>query len=120
MVAQSIEQARAAHAWQETNNGVDKEFVSLASGAPALIMSNGLMQTLAFYKAKGKSHHKKLLEAVLRWLGRPGGPLAGAQSFEDAMEKLHGSDPDLYLRATEEALEVLKWIRQFAKARERG
>ncbi|MFW6023843.1 MAG: type III-B CRISPR module-associated protein Cmr5, partial [Myxococcota bacterium] len=112
---QSLDQERAAFAWAHTDPAhIHKydDFAKLAAGAPALIMANGLMQTLAFYRAKNQT---SLLKPILEWLAKR--VLDTRDDFERVMAKLHGTDSDSYMRATEEALELLKWIRQFAKAR---
>ncbi len=112
----SLEQERAEFAWKAVGESPSDAFKNLASGAPALIMSNGLMQVLAFYREKKTEHHERLLRALIEWLSRkelgvPNG------DYETVMKALHQGDSDRYFRCTEEALELLRWIRQFAKAR---
>ncbi len=112
---QSLDQQRAAYAWTAVGEKPSSEYTNLAKGAPALIMSNGLMQTLAFYKSKG---HDELLGHIVKWLANSPVPAVLKKgTFEAAMAELHGGTSDLYMRATEEALEILRWIRQFASAR---
>lgn len=115
----SLEQQRAAFAWQRLHGqrGVSSDYANLAKAAPALVMGNGLMQTLAFYQAKGKEHHKKLLEDILFWLNQR--RLCGSSQFEQAMNELAAMSSERYLQATQEALAILKWIRQFAAALEK-
>ena len=113
--AQSLDQERAAFAWTKVGDQPRKEYVKLAKGAPALVMSNGLMQTLAFYQSKS-ADHQQLLRHIIEWLAKRLSPGFPAE-FTGAMQRLHGADSDLYMRATEEALEILRWIRQFAAAR---
>jgi CRISPR-associated protein Cmr5 len=67
----SLEQERAAHAYEAVKNAKgkkDKELKSLARSAPASIQSNGLGQTLAFWKAKKEEHHLALYSALSDWL----------------------------------------------------
>jgi CRISPR-associated protein Cmr5 len=117
MAEHSLDQLRAAYAWDVVSKAPkNDDFKNLATSAPALIMGSGLMQTLAFYQEKGKDHHRAVVQGVLDWLAKKEQPLAGKNRFDTAMTALQSSDADTYLRATEEALEVLKWIRQFAKA----
>lgn len=120
----TLDQQRAAFAWECATAGMKapfaKEYKGLAKGAPALIMTSGLMPTLAFYNGKEQAH-RTLLDDVARWLAgriwdqqlRPG---QGLQTFSPFMAGLHGADSQTYLRATDEALEILKWIRQFVDA----
>ena len=110
---QTLEQQRAAHAWNCVQ-GSGKEYTNLAKGAPALIMNNGLMQALAFYQSKGKDYHQALNRHILDWLNER--RLVPDVGFENAMEALCRAEPPAYRRATQEALELLKWIRQFAAA----
>lgn len=131
MPDKSLDQERVAFAWQRLQAAaVTRDYVNLAKGAPALIMSNGLMQTLAFYKSKTGDHHRRLLTDVLEWLGNQlgGQPVAQGTSFpsrqqarfDTVMASLHAGSSDLYIRATEEALEILRWIRQLASALQAG
>ena len=113
----TLEQERAEYAWKHVQ-GCDDKYTNLAKGAPALIMGNGLMQSLAFYASKGQNHHKRLNEHILGWLKKRG--LISSDKFPIAMDKLYRSEPADYRRATQETLEFLKWVRQFAPAVENG
>ncbi len=113
-----LEQRRAARAWEKVQ-ACSNAYTNLAKSAPALIMNNGLMQTLAYYesKAKGRDHHRLLCEHICSWLEEQGfSTKTGNPLFERVMESLHGSSSQDYRRATEEALTILRWIRQFASA----
>jgi CRISPR-associated protein Cmr5 len=112
----SLEQARAGYAWGKVGESPSKDYVNLAKGAPALIMQNGLMQTLAFLNSKG-GEHQRLCWEVTGWLAKQ--MIVKGPGFDDAMSALHGSSSLEYARASDEALEVLRWIRQFAAARKR-
>lgn len=122
-MSQTLDQKRAAMAWQYATVGMNqfgKEYKGLAKGAPALIMNSGLMPTLAFYNGKGKAA-QHLLDDLIRGLSKR---LAeqelkagqGGLLFPKFMEALQKSDSREYLRYTDEALELLKWIRQFVDA----
>ncbi|MDS4057089.1 MAG: type III-B CRISPR module-associated protein Cmr5 [Candidatus Contendobacter sp.] len=125
MPTTSLDQQRAAYAWQCVQN-VPKDYDKLAKAAPALIMNNGLMQTLAFYQDKGKTkegvmdRYHALNAHLMRWLGQQFGgnsfPSAQNASFDTVMPALYDARPELFRRATEETLALLKWIRQFAAA----
>jgi len=127
-MSQTLDQKRAAIAWQYATAGMtqqySKEYKGLAKGAPALIMNSGLMPTLAFYSGKGGAA-RLLLDDLIRGLlqrlaeqelkvGQDG------QLFPKFMEMLQKSESREYLRYTDEALELLKWIRQFVDAVEPG
>jgi CRISPR-associated protein Cmr5 len=122
-MSQTLDQQRAAFAWECASVGIkrhDKEYKVLAKGAPALIMNSGLMPTLAFYNHKGAAA-AKLLDDLIRGLSLrlAGKELAAGQGgalFPDFMQKLQKESSQNYLRYTDEALELLKWIRQFVDA----
>lgn len=110
----TLDQQRAAYAWQRVQ-GCSKEYVNLAKAAPALIMNNGLMQTLAFYESKGKPHHQQLAKHLSGWLHQQNH--VTASDFNAVMTSLQSTESSRYRQATEEALALLRWIRQFAAAK---
>ncbi|WP_295455477.1 type III-B CRISPR module-associated protein Cmr5 [uncultured Thiodictyon sp.] len=124
-MAKTLDQQRAAFAWEcactSMKTSFSKEYKALAKGAPALIMSSGLMPTLAFYNGKRQDAHCALLDQVTRWLAsrvwsQQLAPGQGLKTFSPFMEGLAGADSQTYMRATDESLEILKWIRQFVDA----
>ena len=130
-MAQTMEQKRAAFAWDAAGEGTGKtgdKYSKLAKGAPALIMSSGLMQTLAFLRDKGEVHHQLLLKHLLQWMAHCFDGEATQQAshpfprkvqpdFVATMQALFNARPAQYQRATSEAMSVLRWIRQLAAAR---
>lgn len=124
MTTHTFDQQRAALAWGYAKGGMaqqyGKEYKNLAKGAPALIMNSGLMPTLAFYNGKGKAA-QHLLDDLIRGMSHR---LAqqnlqagqGGLLFTSFMESLQKCESRDYLRYTDEALELLKWIRQFVDA----
>ena len=108
----SLDQQRAAYAWQCVKNGVSKDYANLAKSAPALIMNNGLMQTIAFYQDKDKAHHKKLQGDILGWLKERN--ILTSVDYRQAMGELHEMNTSAYRHASTEALEIVKWLRQLA------
>ena len=122
-MAQTLDQQRAALAWGYATAGMaqhGKEYKGLAKGAPALIMNSGLMPTLAFYKGKGQAA-QQLLDDLIRGLSQrlAAQELKAGQGgllFLKFMEILQRGESRDYLRYTDEALELLKWIRQFVDA----
>ncbi len=130
----NLDQKRAAFAWksveaaklkiekhnEDHKNSKDyKDYKNLAKGAPAMIMNNGLMQTLAFFRSKGKDHkgegkwdhHDLLLNNLIVWLHKQ---CAYPESYKQLMEKLFDEKSSNYRRATEESMHLLRWLRQFA------
>lgn len=108
----TLEQKRAKHAWNVAT-GCTTEFKNLAKGAPALVMSNGLMPSLAFWQSKG-NNHKRLVSAILAWLYER--KLVAGNEFMTAMNSLQIAESAKFMQATSETLEYLKWLRNFASA----
>ncbi|MEN8129529.1 MAG: type III-B CRISPR module-associated protein Cmr5 [Pseudomonadota bacterium] len=123
----TLDQERAAFAWEKVSDCDPRwmsEYTNLAKAAPALIMNNGLMQTLAYYQSKEKGQHLALSRNLFSWLGsgRNGaGGMLGLQNpdYDSIMKALYEMDSEKYRRATEESLALLRWIRQFASVRMR-
>lgn len=115
----TLEQQRAQFAWQCAQEGVQlagDDYRNLAKAAPALIMNNGLMQTLAFYQDKNKDHHRALAAQLRRWIIKRAGGNGQDPGFQPMMDLLLRAQPEQYRQATDEALRILRWIRQFAAA----
>ncbi len=124
-MAQTLDQQRAQFAWVAVNKAKRdlkefKDYKNLSKGAPALVMSNGLMAAIAFYQSRSKAHATQLMNdmlggLVLRFKDDPGfKPLP--TDFRSAMERLQRVDSRFYMHATDETLAMLKWLRQFADA----
>jgi len=118
----SMEQKRAKFAWEcvkKQGENKDykkyKEYRNLAKSAPAMIMSNGLMQLLAFLEGKKEVHHS-LGEHIADWLQQQGiAPKAnGGDKYRNLMDTLAAMESTEYQRATEEALAFLRWLRHLA------
>jgi len=99
------------------------DYVSKAKSAPAAIMENGLLQTLAFYQEKGGDAEKgnvkpEALLAVhmIHWLSHPCPWRPGKQFLakpeHGAIAELLKLDTPAYRRATAEVLELLSWIKR--------
>ena len=126
----TLEQKRSQAAWSMAQEGIARarsHYTNLAKAAPALIMNNGLMQTLAFYQDKNKAHHNELAGQIRRWLLYRENPHAGDSvnlpadpGFQLMMQGLLAAESNKYRQATEETLLLLRWIRQFAAALNTG
>ncbi|MEW5782683.1 MAG: type III-B CRISPR module-associated protein Cmr5 [Pseudomonadota bacterium] len=115
----TLEQLRSQTAWAMAQEGAivaGKKYINLAKAAPALIMNNGLMQTLAFLESKGERHHQLLGGQLRRWVFQRAGGQDRDPGFDTMMQSLLKADSAHYRQATEEALLLLRWIRQFAAA----
>ena len=116
----SLEQQRAAAAWQCVQSVKGKswsrDYSQLAKSVPSMVQVNGLGQTLAFLRSKGKkgdNEHARLAADVSRWVGQQ---LFGS-ARDDLMPWITGQATAAeYRRATVEALAFLNWLRRFAEA----
>lgn len=114
----SLEQERAARAWECVTSvrgkPYEKEYSSLARSAPADIQSNGLGQTLAFWRAKKKDADKEALyQHVAAWV-QTQIQFTQPSDLLEWIVKQAGTDE--YRRATTEAIAFLSWIKRFAEA----
>lgn len=124
MSLRTLEQQRAGQAWncvsEVKNRDFEGRYSALARSFPALVLTNGLGQALAFLRAKKKSHHKVYYEHVSHWTTKQIYGLA--QGDENLLERLIGaesgcqSNSTTYRRATSEALSFMSWLKRFAEA----
>jgi CRISPR-associated protein Cmr5 len=116
------EQQRAAFALKRVEQDfkipVDKDTANFVVGAPTMILTNGLGQTLAFLLSKQASDkHKKTFTIIKTWLGqqRIDGLAANGDdlAFLTQFAALEQKD---YLRAQREALAMLQWLKRYVRA----
>lgn len=115
------EQKRAAQAWKSIHNAQAKlppegqeKYGQIARGAPADIIANGLGQTLAFWKAKGRKEkpYNLLLEDLSGWMqSQP-----GLNNGDLLRWIIDTASTSAYRRATAEAIAYLTWVKRFAEA----
>lgn len=120
---QTLEQQRAADAWQCAEGCPSahiEAYTKLAKGLPALIMNSGLMQTLAFLEGKGGEHHAELSKHLRQWLAERFPKTfpreTGNPNFAPFMQALMQAEPPAFQQITAEALAWLRWARQIAPA----
>jgi len=115
----TLEQERARYAWQCINEVRNQHFAgdyrSIAVKTPSLILTNGLGQTLAFLKAKGKGdpsdEHEVLYQHISNWLKQQ------LKLTDDLLEWIvNSANSQQYRLATMEALTLLQWLKRFAEA----
>ncbi len=117
----TLEQERASDAWDKINrvNKDEKKYGSLARGLPAMLQTNGLGQTLAFLKAKGKGdsddYHTVLYNHIGQWLNYRIVNVTGTEA-SDFLGWLVRQRSDTYRQATTEAIAYSLWLRRFAEA----
>lgn len=111
MAVKTLAQRRAAHAWgaveQARKTGDVGEFADRAKKLPVQILVNGLGQSLAFLRAKGKA--PQLEEALTNWMSER---LPGNGRL---LERIVQGDSNFQRMATAEALAYLQWLVRFAE-----
>lgn len=130
-IQRTLEQKRAAFAWgkiqavkQYMPKKVQEEYSSLVKKAPADIQTNGLGQTLAFWRAKGyenshqkedgKNAHAQLLGHLTEWLKSSDALGLRTDNLVEWVSK--DANVDDYRRATTESIACLAWLKRFAEA----
>jgi CRISPR-associated protein Cmr5 len=94
------------------------EYVTLVKRAPANIQTNGLGQTLAFWRSKGKGKRQDAAEVIYQdvsaWVcGQMGWQY---NQNEHLLPHLTQCNTGNYRRATVEAMAFLSWLKRFAEA----
>lgn len=111
---QTLEQERAKRAWEQVNRDNREEYLSVVRSTPALILSCGLGQTLAFYCAKGGAA-KTVADHLAEWLLGD-----NKRTAEDLLHKIMNNERDCYRQLTSEAIAYLIWLKRFAEAKEKN
>ena len=110
----TTEQARSQDAWSavdkvKKNKSNVSVYTQLARSAPSDIQTNGLGQTLAYWKAKGYDH---IYDDVSEWVS-----VQIAKTKTDLLKWIvTTASTDEYRRATTEAMAYLAWLKRFAEA----
>mgnify|MGYP001773089728 CR=1 FL=1 len=132
----TLEQERASYAFdivrKVKGRPYEKEFASLVSKLPTLILSNGFGNTLAFLYSKSKIHHLIAIGVIANWLlnksdlkivyGRFQEDFFDdthkvKESIEDVLNSLViNANIDQYTFVAEEALRLLNWLKRFSEA----
>ena len=112
----TIEQKRAAHALKKVQSvRSGKDFVSLASGLPTMIHTNGLGQAIAFCEGKSEKQYQEIVEMLADWLCSEERPFNGFDK-EHILDAITSSSMETYMLAQVEAMAYLLWVKKFAKA----
>jgi CRISPR-associated protein Cmr5 len=119
--SKSIEQCRAAHAWEAVQRVKvkphKKKYGDQAKKLPTRIMAAGLGQALAFLAAK--DYAPELPVDIGDWVldkrGNPGSTKPALDKHALIKAVMAGSS-DFLRRATDEALAYLQWLNRFAEA----
>lgn len=117
---QTLDQRRAAHAWEAIANIKSrpedaKAFRGQAKKLPMRIHAAGLGHALAFVREKGTA--PELLRELGHWvLDKRSNPQSPASKPDDSalLNRIVEEDARFLRRATEEALAYLIWLNRFA------
>lgn len=123
---QLTEQARAAFAWskiEEVENkhpDEKKNYGTQARKLPSMLQTNGLGQTLAFLRAKGKgkegNSYNLLADHCSQWVKNQ----LRIQTDQDLLVWVIQQPSDAYRRATTESIAFAIWLRCFVEAKDWG
>lgn len=111
------------------SDGDGKKYRTLAQRLPAMIMTNGLGQTLAFLLSKpgtsGRSVEVRIATDLAGWLLCPDSPISweepdGHRTPEALMCLIQNSTSVEYRQAATEVLQYVTWLKRFAVARLEG
>ncbi|MCX7786006.1 MAG: type III-B CRISPR module-associated protein Cmr5 [candidate division WOR-3 bacterium] len=86
-----------------------KRYKTLARSSGSLILKSGLIQALIFYLSKGEVIFVK---DILEHCGLSFGRNANAETIAQNLVNLN---QDKVMRITQEALQIIKWLKRFAE-----
>lgn len=116
----TTEQKRAERALARVsavkNDAKKGEYLTLAKRAPANIQTNGLGQTLAFWRSKGKGKRQDMAETIYQDVSKWVCLQMGWGENEDLLTKITICTTADYRRATVETMAFLNWLKRFAEA----
>lgn len=128
-MATTKEQQRSAFALQRIadfgGNGVPKEDANFIVGTPTMILTNGIAQTMAFLLSKQKQDNVvkevKVFRILRDWLLREKiVTLPDNENDQQFLARFAGLEQNDYLRAQQESLALLQWLKRYARAFEVG
>ncbi|MDR3178041.1 MAG: type III-B CRISPR module-associated protein Cmr5 [Campylobacteraceae bacterium] len=117
---QTKQQKRAEFALKAINeiDEIDKKTANFYAGAPTMILTNGLGQTMAFLLSKKEEREKELFNKLKEWLSKEKNPLADLKDKKDIefLQAFNALPITKYIEAQTEALYLAEWLKRYAKA----
>ena len=119
----TISQKRSRFALEQLERiPVNKDFANLTAGLPAMILGNGFGHALAFLISKAtkdgqlsvKEKHYAAFAIIARWLKERG--IIPDDEPKPLLTNLSAMSQEQYLRAQDEALLVLEWVKRYANS----
>lgn len=111
----SLEQVRVKHAWDFIKR-IDEDFDKIASltrRLPAMILTSGLGQAVAF--CLSKSEGKTVIDNVAKYLSEVTG-IEGITCGNDLLEKIKSSNHEIYIIFSRETLKYVTWLKRLIEA----
>lgn len=128
-VINKLEKGRAEFAYKcakditEKEEDIRKNYRSYVRGLPAMILTNGLGQALAFINAKKENPEKNqknaynyLYEHIEEYMKSGNTVKISVENGKNLVEWVISIDSQRYRWATEEILAFSNWLRRFAEA----
>ena len=118
----SLEQKRAKLAWEfvqfvkDNRRDKQKEFKSVMRKLPAMILTSGLAQTIAFHLGKdiGKPEHE-VIDNLAIALSELTDYFKG-KTAKELQIALNDEDHEVHIMLTREALKYATWLKRLAEA----
>lgn len=118
------EQQRSAFALRRIQdfggNRVSKTDANFIVGVPNMILANGIAQTMAFFLSKQEERAARVFTILKDWLSQEIGTLSGTADNRGFLGQFSDLGQSDYLRAQDEALSLLQWLKRYARAFEEG
>ena len=115
---QTKEQKRSAFAIEQREKISQEE--AFWVGLPTMILSNGLGQTIAFLLSKGKDYHHDAVDIILEWLQKEHRLQFQQRTKKEQriefIKQLAELDSSRYLQYQQETMDMLCWVKRYAKA----
>lgn len=95
-----------------------KEYLSHVRATGVLIRQSGLMQTLAFYRSKGRMR-EEIGKQLLNWLSRNEMTKRGlnADDLDETYRRMLEKSGPEHILYTQETEKLLIWLKRFAEAK---
>lgn len=113
------EQQRSAFALQRINDfgaNVPTDAANFIVGTPTMILTNGIAQAMAFLVAKGDTRTLGVFSILKDWLAQEIPALAQNANDRQFLAQFANLEQNDYLRAQQEALALLQWLKRYARA----
>jgi len=112
----SLEQIRAQHAWDfiEKNQNIIEKIAPIVRKLPAMIMTSGLGQTVAF--CLSTSDYKRVIDDIANYLSKNTG-VEGITCGSDLLNKIMNSNHETYIMLSQETLKYTTWLKRLIEAK---